>query len=324
MGTRFQPRADTGANWTAANPVLLLNEVGYDTTAKQFKMGDGVSAWSLLPYATFNSGVPVTWTAEQTFDAPIIQTPGQGANNSSPFAQYGDLFSDAIVTTPTPTFPTSTTLSSTTPALVAYALGQRVAYAGGSYTVGASATSYLDLSNTGVLTVSTSGTVTANSLRLATVTSSATAITGVVVTASVSPTFIPLQTNISYFGSAQALAAGTFTALIFPTLATDTLSEYDPALGAFTPREDGIYLIFVSLESVTAVTNQRVIVSISETAGTDGTRVLAGYTSSAAELDISASRPVTLVGGTPYYFNCYVTAAETLDGATNLQIVRLK
>jgi len=126
---------------------------------------------------------PNTWPFPQTFDGTIIQTPGQGANNSSPFAQYGDLFSDAIVTTPTPAFPTSTTLSSTAPALDAYVLGQRVAYAGGSYTVGASATSYLDLSNTGVLTVSTSGTVTTNSLRLATVTSSATAITGVVVTA---------------------------------------------------------------------------------------------------------------------------------------------
>jgi len=126
-------------------------------------------------------------SADVEFQGLISQTPGAGANNSSPFAQFGDLFSDAIVTTPTPTFPTSTTLSSTAPALDAYVLGQRVAYAGGSYTVGASATSYLDLSNTGVLTVSTSATVTANSLRLATVTSSATAITGVVVTAATQP-----------------------------------------------------------------------------------------------------------------------------------------
>ena len=135
----------------------------------------------LVPVA--GSGIDNNFSVPQTFGAAIIQPASAGANNSSPFAQYGDLFSDAIVTTPAPAFPTSETLSSTAPALDAYVLGQRVAYAGGSYTVGASATSYLDLSNTGVLTVSTSGTVTADSLRLATVTSSATAITGVVVTA---------------------------------------------------------------------------------------------------------------------------------------------
>ena len=135
----------------------------------------------IVPVA--GSGIDNNFSVPQTFGAAIIQPASAGANNSSPFAQYGDLFSDAIVTTPAPAFPTSKTLSSTAPALDAYVLGQRVAYAGGSYTVGASATSYLDLSNTGVLTVSTSGTVTADSLRLATVTSSATAITGVVVTA---------------------------------------------------------------------------------------------------------------------------------------------
>jgi len=116
-------------------------------------------------------------SADVEFQGLISQSPGAGANNSSSFAQYGDLFSDAILSGLTTT--TSATLTGTLAAGVAYVLGQRVAYAGGSYTVGPSATSYLDLSNTGVLAVSTSATVTANSLRLATVTSSATAITGV-------------------------------------------------------------------------------------------------------------------------------------------------
>ena len=118
------------------------------------------------------------FTVPQTFDAPIIQTPGQGANNETPFAQYGDLFSDAIASGLTTT--TSATLSGTLTAGVAYVIGQRVPYAGSTYTVAASSTSYLDLSNTGALTVTTtSGTVTANSLRLWSVTSSATAITAV-------------------------------------------------------------------------------------------------------------------------------------------------
>ena len=154
-----------------------------------------------------------------TFDTPIIQTPGAGANNETPFAQYGDLFSDAIVTTPTPIFPTSATLSSTAPALDAYVLGQRVAYAGGSYTVGASATSYLDLSNTGALTVSTSGTVTANSLRLATVTSSATAITAVAPIALQGSPYIKFR---AFRGAGQGIASNSET-----TIALDTIA-YNP------------------------------------------------------------------------------------------------
>ena len=210
MGTRFQPRADTGANWTSADPVLLLNEFGYDTTAKQFKMGDGVSAWSLLPYATLNSGVPVTWTAAQTFDSTINQAPGQGANNSSPFAQYGDMWTDARLSGLTTT--TSATLSGTLTAGVAYVIGQRVPYAGSTYTVAASSTSYLDLSNTGALTVTTtSGTVTANSLRLWSVTSSATAITAVTqiaingLSTSGSPIGIYSQGHGLFYGISQTL-----------------------------------------------------------------------------------------------------------------------
>ncbi|MHB1266280.1 MAG: hypothetical protein ACYCY2_01610 [Acidithiobacillus ferriphilus] len=198
------------------------------------------SATGILSYTDYRAsildgpGVSVavanTWTAEQTFDAPIIQTPGQGANNSSPFAQYGDLFSDAIVTTPTPVPATSTTLTGTLPAFDAYVLGQRIAYPGGSYTVGASATSYLDLSNTGVLTVSTSSTVTANSLRLATVTSSATAITGVVVTAA-TQAGVPTATNplapvqlAQVTGTAPVAASGGSQSVTSLSITTPTLT----------------------------------------------------------------------------------------------------
>jgi hypothetical protein len=57
MGTRrLQIRKDTTANWTAANPVLASGEFGFDTTTKQFKVGDGATAWTTLNWygtATF-------------------------------------------------------------------------------------------------------------------------------------------------------------------------------------------------------------------------------------------------------------------------------
>ena len=150
-------------------------------TIPVFTAGTELTAAELNTALTDAAALPMTqantWSEPQTFDAPIIQTPGQGANNETPFLQFADIFADQIATGLVTT--TSATLSGTLTAGVAYVLGQRVPYAGSTYTVAASSTSYLDLSNTGALTVTTSGTVTANSLRLWSVTSSATAISGV-------------------------------------------------------------------------------------------------------------------------------------------------
>lgn len=45
-------RRDTGANWTAANPVLRAGELGIESDAGSLrgKYGDGVTAWTGLPY----------------------------------------------------------------------------------------------------------------------------------------------------------------------------------------------------------------------------------------------------------------------------------
>lgn len=43
-------RKDTSANWALANSVLLDGEVGIDLTAKNIKVGNGVTAWNALDY----------------------------------------------------------------------------------------------------------------------------------------------------------------------------------------------------------------------------------------------------------------------------------
>jgi hypothetical protein len=50
MGQRIKVRRDTGANWTANNPVLNDGEQGFDKTAQKMKVGDGVTAWNDLSY----------------------------------------------------------------------------------------------------------------------------------------------------------------------------------------------------------------------------------------------------------------------------------
>lgn len=44
---------DTAANWTAGNRVLQPGQMGVETDTGKFKLGDGVTAWTSLVYATY-------------------------------------------------------------------------------------------------------------------------------------------------------------------------------------------------------------------------------------------------------------------------------
>jgi len=52
MATRMQQRRGTASQWTTANPVLAAGEIGFETDTSKFKIGDGSSTWSALPYFT--------------------------------------------------------------------------------------------------------------------------------------------------------------------------------------------------------------------------------------------------------------------------------
>ena len=50
MAWHIKTRSDTAANWTSANPVLLVGEIGLETDTKKYKVGDGTTAWGSLTY----------------------------------------------------------------------------------------------------------------------------------------------------------------------------------------------------------------------------------------------------------------------------------
>lgn len=50
---RIQWKRGTAAQWTTNNQVLALAEVGYERDTGKVKIGDGVSTWTALAYATF-------------------------------------------------------------------------------------------------------------------------------------------------------------------------------------------------------------------------------------------------------------------------------
>ena len=48
--TTILPRRGTAAEWTTADPVLAMGELGYETDTKKWKRGDGATAWTALAY----------------------------------------------------------------------------------------------------------------------------------------------------------------------------------------------------------------------------------------------------------------------------------
>lgn len=48
--TQILPRRGTAAQWTAANPVLGVGELGFETDTRKIKRGDGFTAWNSLAY----------------------------------------------------------------------------------------------------------------------------------------------------------------------------------------------------------------------------------------------------------------------------------
>jgi len=50
MAVTIQLRRDTAANWTAADPILAIGELGIELDSGQVKIGNGIDVWSTLPY----------------------------------------------------------------------------------------------------------------------------------------------------------------------------------------------------------------------------------------------------------------------------------
>lgn len=61
--TIIQHKRGISSNWTSSDPVLAVSEIGYETDTGKFKIGDGASAWSALPYFSTSSGGSGTVTS---------------------------------------------------------------------------------------------------------------------------------------------------------------------------------------------------------------------------------------------------------------------
>ncbi|MGC0237263.1 GDSL-type esterase/lipase family protein [Arthrobacter sp. SD76] len=75
MAQRIQLRRGTAAEWTAANPVLANGEPGVETDTGKQKFGNGVAAWTVLPYASAGPQGPAG-VADDASVADLVTTPG--------------------------------------------------------------------------------------------------------------------------------------------------------------------------------------------------------------------------------------------------------
>lgn len=75
---RAKLRQDTSALWGAANPVLLAGEPGYESDTKKLRIGDGVTAFTSLPFIVLSAASYQVVTALLT----SFLTLGTAANKS--------------------------------------------------------------------------------------------------------------------------------------------------------------------------------------------------------------------------------------------------
>jgi hypothetical protein len=124
MAQKIQIRRGTTSQWSTTNPILASGEIGYDTTLKQAKVGDGATAWNSLGFTTntvinTTGTVPTTgWSGSGPFtiavtvsgilstDVPIIdlETSGVSFANLNSVANSWSRIYRAVTSTNTVTF----------------------------------------------------------------------------------------------------------------------------------------------------------------------------------------------------------------------------
>jgi hypothetical protein len=96
--TLLQVRRGTTSEWINANPTLSAGEWGLDTSLKKYKIGDGLTAWNSLPYASIlpnssdlvgTSGIGINFSA--TTGTPVtVSVTGILASQVLDFSQAVD------------------------------------------------------------------------------------------------------------------------------------------------------------------------------------------------------------------------------------------
>ena len=97
LKTTIMHRTDTSVNWTSKNPILYKGEIGYDTTEKKIKIGDGISTWDNLQYLGKlpkggESGAYIIKNSDIDFDIKWQKPDNEPLENSENLITSGAVF----------------------------------------------------------------------------------------------------------------------------------------------------------------------------------------------------------------------------------------
>lgn len=279
MPTEIQLRRGTGAQWTATNPTLAPGEPGVETDTGKLKLGDGVTAWTSLAYATKGDtglqGIPgtpvINWRNSPTF---LIQASTVYALNDGVLSSNGGSYrcTTPFTTTGSPTDP-SADATHWAPVVLPGPAGN----AGGSGTTGSAGAGAELLAPTELTTTVTGLAVPASGLTGL--------ITGMQLTIPSAPAKFRLHAKVSWV----ALTAGTVPNTLFVVLSDGTTrldvcpfrvtALNDPITAWAEVRLPNSNFAIVAGNSYTfgvyLTANSAVTASV--TAGTDGRPRLAAY-----------------------------------------------
>jgi len=156
---RIVIRRDTAAAWTAANPVLLNGEWGFETDARRLKIGDGASTWGSLAYYSTSGGGGGGGSG--TVTSVGLSLPGLFSVSGSPVTSSGTLSATLATQSANLVWAGPTTGTAAAPTFRALVAGDipATAVAAGSYTYGS-----FTVDAAGRLTAASSGTAPVTSI----------------------------------------------------------------------------------------------------------------------------------------------------------------
>lgn len=91
----MQQRRGTAAQWTAANPILAAGEIGFETDTNQFKIGDGVNAWSALSAFKNLEDLDVNGFIADSARGAVNGVASLNGNGQVPLSQLQELIDNA-------------------------------------------------------------------------------------------------------------------------------------------------------------------------------------------------------------------------------------
>lgn len=99
VNVKLRLRTDSADNWININPVLLLGEVGFEEDTGRIKIGNGKSAWNVLPYFRSESATTGAMQKQVILNYAFpIGSVKITSNNKNPGDSLGGVWEEVVST----------------------------------------------------------------------------------------------------------------------------------------------------------------------------------------------------------------------------------